>query len=312
MLRDPEVYGLTEKERDARVKASTKLALEYSVLTEKTAFVAVDTTVVVNPDGSAKTVAVPVEVPDGMDGAAVGEAYGLGGLGLRGTGRGGGGTGTGTIGLGNTGLIGKGGGGGTGNGYGRGSGSGFGGSGKRVPRVRQAKATVTGSLDKDIIRRIVRAHINEVRYCYEKGLAVDPNLKGRVAVTFTIDAEGKVIKVLREEQRVIVEGVNRIKRHTKVVNQGGRAGTTGGIITTEAPIHVSNVMLVEGDGVTRIGFRRGTLLRAYMIEFMRMFAGHQSAPSVEQVIQCHNQSEIDSLFSDTVLPELHSMPTVTR
>ena len=69
-------------------------------------------------------------------------------------------------------------------------------------------------------------------------------------------AEGKVIRVLREEQRVIVEGVNRIKRHTKVVNQGGRSGTTGGIITTEAPIHVSNVMLVEGDGVTRIGFRR--------------------------------------------------------
>jgi large subunit ribosomal protein L24 len=69
-------------------------------------------------------------------------------------------------------------------------------------------------------------------------------------------AEGKVIAVLRDEDRVIVEGVNRIKKHTKVVNQGGRAGNTGGIITTEAPIHVSNVMLVEGDGVTRIGFRR--------------------------------------------------------
>ena len=69
-------------------------------------------------------------------------------------------------------------------------------------------------------------------------------------------AEGKVISVLREEQRVIVEGVNRIKRHTKVVNQGGRAGTTGGIITAEAPIHVSNVMLIDGDGVTRVGFRR--------------------------------------------------------
>ena len=69
-------------------------------------------------------------------------------------------------------------------------------------------------------------------------------------------AEGKVISVLREQQRVVVEGVNRVKRHTKVVNQGGRAGTTGGIITTEAPIHVSNVMLVEGHGVTRIGFRR--------------------------------------------------------
>jgi large subunit ribosomal protein L24 len=69
-------------------------------------------------------------------------------------------------------------------------------------------------------------------------------------------AEGKVIRVLREEQRVIVEGVNRVKRHTKVVQTGGRAGNTGGIITAEAPIHVSNVILVEGDEVTRVGFRR--------------------------------------------------------
>ena len=69
-------------------------------------------------------------------------------------------------------------------------------------------------------------------------------------------AEGKVIQVLREEQRVVVEGVNRVQKHTKVIQQGGRGGTTGGIITTEAPIHVSNVMLVEGKGVTRIGFKR--------------------------------------------------------
>jgi large subunit ribosomal protein L24 len=69
-------------------------------------------------------------------------------------------------------------------------------------------------------------------------------------------AEGKVIQVLRDDDRVVVEGVNRVKKHTKVVQQGGRGGTTGGIITTEAPIHVSNVMLVEGKGVTRIGYRR--------------------------------------------------------
>jgi large subunit ribosomal protein L24 len=73
-------------------------------------------------------------------------------------------------------------------------------------------------------------------------------------------AEGKVIQVLREEQRVIVEGVNRVKRHTKVVNQGGRAGSTGGIITQEASIHASNVMLlteVDGKKVpTRIGAKR--------------------------------------------------------
>jgi large subunit ribosomal protein L24 len=69
-------------------------------------------------------------------------------------------------------------------------------------------------------------------------------------------AEGKVIQVLRDDQRVIVEGVNRVKKHTKVVNQGGRAGTTGGIVTTEAPIHVSNVMVVSGKGTTRLGFKR--------------------------------------------------------
>ena len=68
--------------------------------------------------------------------------------------------------------------------------------------------------------------------------------------------EGKVISVLREEQRLIVEGVNRVKKHTKVMNQGGRAGNTGGIVTAEAPIHVSNVMLLEGGEVTRVGYRR--------------------------------------------------------
>ena len=69
-------------------------------------------------------------------------------------------------------------------------------------------------------------------------------------------AEGKVIRVLREQQRVIVEGVNRVKRHTKVVQQGGRGGTTGGIVTQEAPIHVSNVMVVDSDGKpTRVTYR---------------------------------------------------------
>ena len=68
-------------------------------------------------------------------------------------------------------------------------------------------------------------------------------------------AQGKVISVLREEQRVIVEGVNRVKKHTRI-RTTQRGAKTGGIVTQEAMIHVSNVMLVEGDGVTRVGFRR--------------------------------------------------------
>lgn len=131
------------------------------------------------------------DVWGGLTGSEAGEAFGVGGLGLVGTGRGGGGTGEAGLGLGSTGTIGKGGG-GTGTGYGRGSGAGFGGRGKKVPRVRQSKATVTGSLDKDIIRRIVRAHINEVRYCYNQGLVKDPKLSGKVTVSFSIGGTGKV------------------------------------------------------------------------------------------------------------------------
>ena len=69
--------------------------------------------------------------------------------------------------------------------------------------------------------------------------------------------KGKVIEVYPESDRVIVEGVNRIKKHTKV-GQNARGAKTGGIVTTEAPIHASNVMIVDPeDGrPTRIGYRK--------------------------------------------------------
>jgi large subunit ribosomal protein L24 len=69
--------------------------------------------------------------------------------------------------------------------------------------------------------------------------------------------KGKVIEVIPEADRIIVEGVNRIKKHTKV-GQSNRGAKTGGIITMEAPIHVSNVMVVDPeDGrATRVGYRK--------------------------------------------------------
>jgi large subunit ribosomal protein L24 len=69
--------------------------------------------------------------------------------------------------------------------------------------------------------------------------------------------KGKIIAAYPTRQRVIVEGVNRITKHTRV-GQTNRGARTGGIITQEAPIHVSNVMLIESDGdkPTRIGYRR--------------------------------------------------------
>lgn len=69
--------------------------------------------------------------------------------------------------------------------------------------------------------------------------------------------KGKVIKTLRDADRVIVEGVNRVKRHTKAGQGGAKGSNAGGIIVQEASVHVSNVMVVDSDGKpTRVGKRR--------------------------------------------------------
>ena len=134
------------------------------------------------------------DVLSGLVGNTIGEAYGVGGLGLGGTGSGGGGTAEGTIGLGNLGTIGAadGRGEGNGSGYGRGVG-GLGGRRASAPEVIPGQATVRGALDKEIIRRVVRRHINEVKYCYEQELTRRPELGGRITVQFTIAASGQVM-----------------------------------------------------------------------------------------------------------------------
>lgn len=77
-----------------------------------------------------------------------------------------------------------------------------------------------------------------------------------------IGKEGKVLKVFTEKQRIIVEGVNLIKKHTRP----SQTNPQGGIIEQEGTIHVSNVMLVcpHTNEPTRIGRRRledGSLVR---------------------------------------------------
>jgi large subunit ribosomal protein L24 len=74
--------------------------------------------------------------------------------------------------------------------------------------------------------------------------------------------QGKVLKVLRENQRVLVEGVNRVTKHTKV-GQSQRGTRTGGIETVEAPIHISNVAVVDPETKkpTRVGYRLETVER---------------------------------------------------
>ena len=68
---------------------------------------------------------------------------------------------------------------------------------------------------------------------------------------------GRVILTMPKEQRVLVEGVNRIRKHTKITTNQ-RGAQSGGIVTQEAPVHVSNVMVVcpACDKPTRVGHRQ--------------------------------------------------------
>jgi large subunit ribosomal protein L24 len=69
--------------------------------------------------------------------------------------------------------------------------------------------------------------------------------------------KGRVISASPDTSRVLVEGVMRVKKHTKVT-QSGRGSQQGGMVTQEAPVHVSNVQVVcPGCGkATRVGHRR--------------------------------------------------------
>ena len=68
-------------------------------------------------------------------------------------------------------------------------------------------------------------------------------------------ARGRVIAAYPRLDKVLVEGVNRVKKHTRI-STTQRGAKTGGIITQEAPIHVSNVMVIDPDNnPTRVGHR---------------------------------------------------------
>ena len=68
-------------------------------------------------------------------------------------------------------------------------------------------------------------------------------------------ARGKVIEAYPARDKVLVEGVNRIKKHVADSAQE-RGAESGGIVTQEAPIHVSNVAVLDSDGnPTRVGSR---------------------------------------------------------
>lgn len=64
-------------------------------------------------------------------------------------------------------------------------------------------------------------------------------------------SEGKIVKILVKKDRAIIEGVNMVSKHVKPSAENPQ----GGINKFEAPIHISNLMLVENGETTRVGFR---------------------------------------------------------
>lgn len=147
-----------------------------------------------------------------------GSAFGPGGLGVKGTGRGGGGEREGTIGgggpLGTTGRFGGQG------GPVYGIGPGVGGLHTRqstVPSFIPGILHVNGTLDKEIIRRTVRRHLNEVKSCYEQALVTRPSLTGRIVVQFAIAPTGRVLSSVVQSSSLGVAAVdsclvNAVKR----------------------------------------------------------------------------------------------------
>jgi hypothetical protein len=119
--------------------------------------------------------------------ANVDNGWGAGGFGISGTGNGGGGTGLATIGIGNYNTL--------GDGYGHDRAIGDLGHKRehKLGGVYFGQVTTRGALDKEIIRRVVRLHMNEVKYCYDQQLVTKPGLGGRISVQFIISGAGQVI-----------------------------------------------------------------------------------------------------------------------
>lgn len=92
---------------------------------------------------------------------------------------------------------------------------------------------------------------------------------------------GKVIEVFPATGRVLVEGVNRVKKHVKV-GSTGRGAKTGGIETHEAPLHISNVMLVDPSSKkpTRVGSRTETVERDGRQRTLRVRVARRSGKDI--------------------------------
>jgi hypothetical protein len=126
----------------------------------------------------------------GLGGGGIRNGQGSGGSGLQGTGTGGGGTAVGVGGLGSKGF----GGGASGTGVGS-----IPGKGDFAVGTEAATVTVMGSLSREEIERVVNAHSSEIRFCYERELARDPRLFGKLSAKWTVGEGGRVVSASTTE-----------------------------------------------------------------------------------------------------------------
>ena len=101
---------------------------------------------------------------------------------------------------------------------------------------------------------------------HQSRIQIRKNDQVKVITGKSLDKVGRVLRVLRDKNRVVVEGVSFLKRHTRA---NPAKGIKGGIVEKEAPIHISNVLVVCGScsSPTRIG--HGTLSDGKKIRICR-------------------------------------------
>mgnify|MGYP002632666945 CR=1 FL=1 len=177
----------------------------------------------------------------GLIGSQYGNQYGSGGLGLRG---GGGGAAGGLGGLGSRGSqaarpmpsarpapaaaesTGS-------SGYGRGTGY-YGKKGGEAPSIAMQDPIVLGSLDRSAIDRVIKQHLAQIRYCYQKELQKDPALAGRLEIKFVIDADGAVS---RAEVKLSTLGNEVVEQCilSRILRMRFPAPAGGGIVVVSYP-----------------------------------------------------------------------------
>lgn len=112
-------------------------------------------------------------------------------------------------------------------------------SSNKIPNVATGSLETQGSLDRDVIRRVVRTHQNEIRFCYEQGLQKNPKLAGTVKIKLVIAGTGSVMSVAVASSTLDDASVeqciaSKVKRWTFPEPEGG------GIVVVTYPFTFSS------------------------------------------------------------------------